>query len=53
MDTYCGLVGKSEVELIYHDNTNYDLYCVMNELFRRREAFSIDKICEIKKNLSV
>lgn len=53
MDTYCGLVGKSEVELIENDNTNYGLYCVMNELFRRREAFSIDKICEIKKNLSV
>lgn len=53
LDTYCGLVDKSEVELIEQDNTNYGLYCVMNELFRRREAFSIDKICEIKKNLRV
>lgn len=53
LDTYCGLVGKSEVELIEQNNANYGLYCVMNELFRRREKFSIDKICEIKKNLRV
>lgn len=53
LDTYCGLVNKTEVELIKQDNTNYGLYCVMNELFRRRDEFSIEKICEIKKKLRV
>lgn len=53
MDTYCGLLDKTEVELLEQDSINFALYCVMGELFRRRDKFSIEKICEIKKGLKV
>lgn len=53
LNSYCGLIDKNERELIGQDDINYGLYCVMFELFRRRGEFSIDEICDIKRNLSV
>lgn len=53
LNSYCGLENKSEMELIIEDKCNYGLYCVMFELYRRRDDLSLERIFEIKKRLAV
>lgn len=53
MDSYCALTFKSEVDYIKEDPSNYGLYCVMGELYKRRNDFSLDAISRLKQDLSV
>lgn len=53
LDSYCGLVNKSEIDFISEDKCNYGLFCVMFEMFRRRDEFSIEQIIDIKNRLAV
>lgn len=53
MDSYCCLDDKTEKNYIENDIHNFGLYCVMHELYKRREELSIDKVIEIKRKLEV
>lgn len=53
LDSYCCLNDKTEMDYIKNDIHNFGLYCVMNELYKRRKELSIDKVIEIKKTLEV
>lgn len=53
MESYCCLDDKTEKDYIENDIQNFGLYCVMYELYKRREELSIDKVIEIKRKLGV
>lgn len=53
LNSYCGLVNKSEIDFISEDKCNYGLYCVMFEMYRRRDDFSLEQITEIKNRLGI
>lgn len=53
LNSYCGLLNKTEREYIAEDACNYGLYCVMSEMFKRRDGFLLEKIMTIKNELDV
>lgn len=53
LNSYCGLVNKSEMDFISEDKCNYGLYCVMFEMYRRRDDFSLERIIDIKQGLNI
>ncbi len=53
LNAYCGLSSKNELEIIIEDKSNYGLFCVMDELYKRRYDFSLEEICLFKEKLDV
>lgn len=53
MDSYCQLNHYTEDYLIQSCNENYGLYCVMYELFKRKDELNYDRIIDYKNKFGI